>query len=100
MLFRSEAVFCGDDLICMGAMDAARSTGLSIPAQIGFLGFNDMEIAGWQAYDLTTIRQPIADIIKRAVEVIIDMDVTNAPASTQLFKCVVVERGSLRPVIG
>ena len=31
-----DAVFCGDDLICMGAMDAARSNGLSIPQDIGF----------------------------------------------------------------
>lgn len=93
---RVEAVFCGDDLICMGAMDAARAAGLSIPRDIGFLGFNDMEMASWQAYDLTTIRQPIADIIQRAVEVIINMDGTEKPPTTQLFPCVVVERGSLR----
>ena len=94
---RVEAVFCGDDLICMGAMDAARSAGLSIPAGIGFLGFNDMEMAGWQAYDLTTIRQPIVDIIQRAVEVIVAIDDADREPTTQLFPCVVVERGSLRP---
>jgi DNA-binding LacI/PurR family transcriptional regulator len=93
-----EAVFCGDDLICMGAMDAARAAGLSIPTDIGFLGFNDMEMASWQAYDLTTIRQPIADIIQMAVEVIINIDEANAKPTTQLFPCVVVERGSLRPL--
>lgn len=95
---RVEAVFCGDDLICMGAMDAARAAGLSIPGNIGFLGFNDMEMAGWKAYDLTTIRQPIADIIQRAVEVIIGMDEATAKPTTQLYPCVVVERGSLRPL--
>jgi DNA-binding LacI/PurR family transcriptional regulator len=93
---RVEAVFCGDDLICMGAMDAARTAGLSIPGDIGFLGFNDMEMAGWQAYDLTTIRQPIADIIQRAVEVIIGMDEATAEPTTLLYPCAVVERGSLR----
>ncbi len=93
-----EAVFCGDDLICMGAMDAARAAGLSIPRDIGFLGFNDMEMASWQAYDLTTIRQPIADIIQKAVEVIISIDEKTDEPTTQLFPCVVVERGSLRPL--
>jgi len=34
-----EAVFCGDDLICMGAMDASRARGVSIPDELGFLGF-------------------------------------------------------------
>jgi DNA-binding LacI/PurR family transcriptional regulator len=94
---RVEAVFCGDDLICIGAMDAARAAGLTIPKDIGFLGFNDMDMAGWQAYDLTTIRQPIAEIIQRAVEVIIAIDADTKP-STQLFQCVVIERGSLRPI--
>ena len=91
-----EAVFCGDDLICIGAMDAARDAGLSIPGTIGFLGFNDMEMAGWQAYDLTTIRQPISEIIQRAVEVIIALDETRMEPETQLFPCTIVERSSLR----
>ena len=94
-----EAVFCGDDLICMGAMDAARAEGLSIPQTIGFLGFNDMEMAGWRAYDLTTIRQPIAAIIQRAVEFIVGMDEKNTAPTAQLFPCIVVERGSLRPLL-
>ena len=93
-----EAVFCGDDLICIGAIDAARADGLSIPGQIGFLGFNDMEMAGWQAYDLTTIRQPIVDIIQHAVEIIVTIDGTDRVPTTRLFPCEVVERGSLRPV--
>ena len=42
-----EAVFCGDDLICMGAMDFARASGLTTPADIGFLGANDIDMAGW-----------------------------------------------------
>ncbi|MGB8817813.1 MAG: LacI family DNA-binding transcriptional regulator [Rhizobiaceae bacterium] len=94
-----EAVFCGDDLICMGAMDLARTVGLSIPGDIGFLGFNDMEMASWQAYNLTTIRQPIADIIQRAVEVISAMDDAPAKPATQLFPCGIVERGTLRPLV-
>ncbi|MHA1553599.1 MAG: LacI family DNA-binding transcriptional regulator, partial [Alphaproteobacteria bacterium] len=63
-----EAVFCGDDVICMGAMDAARAAGRSIPDELGFLGFNDMPMASWSGYDLTTIRQPIQEMIVSAVE--------------------------------
>ena len=44
-----EAVFCGDDLICMGAMDAARKRGFAIPQDIGFIGFNDMTMSGWKS---------------------------------------------------
>lgn len=96
-----EAVFCGDDLICMGAMDAARAAGKAIPEDIGFLGFNDIAMAGWDAYALTTIRQPIRDIIMSSVELVVGM-VENPERSPEirLFPCSVVERGSLRPVPG
>jgi len=94
-----EAVFCGDDLICMGAMDAARDAGKSIPEDIGFLGFNDIGMAGWDAYALTTIRQPIRDIIMSSVELVVGM-VENPDRSPEirLFPCSVIERGSLRPL--
>ncbi len=44
-----EAIFCGDDLICIGAMDEAWTKGLRIPEDIGFIGFNDMDMASWRA---------------------------------------------------
>jgi len=95
-----EAVFCGDDLICMGAMDAARSRGLSIPGDIGFLGFNDMDMAGWDAYRLTTIRQPIRDIILSSVELVVELaDGERRKPEIRLFPCTIVERSTLRPVI-
>lgn len=94
-----EAIFCGDDLVCMGAMDAARSSGLRVPDDIGFLGFNDMSMAGWRAYDLTTIRQPVRDIILSSVELVVAT--INDPGrmpEVRLFPCTIIERGSLRPL--
>ncbi len=94
-----EAVFCGDDLICMGALDAARAAGLTVPRDIGFLGFNDMDMAGWSAYDLTTIRQPVRDIILSSVELVTAMvDDPQRTPETRLFPCSITERGTLRPL--
>lgn len=94
-----EAVFCGDDLICMGAMDTARAAGKAIPGDIGFLGFNDIAMAGWAAYALTTIRQPIRDIILGSVDLVVAMVDTPEPQpEIRLFPCSVVERATLRPV--
>ena len=91
-----EAVFCGDDLICMGAIDAARDMGLRIPSDIGFLGFNDMTMASWSAYRLSTIRQPIREIVIESVNLIVSL--TKEPhiqPTCKLFTCTVVERNSL-----
>jgi DNA-binding LacI/PurR family transcriptional regulator len=94
-----DVVFCGDDLICMGAMDAARSKGLWIPGDIGFLGFNDMDIAAWDSYRLTTIHQPIRDIILRSVELVVELaDDKERSPEIRLFPCTIVERSTLKPL--
>ncbi len=93
-----QAVFCGDDLICMGAMDFVREQGMQIPQDIGFLGVDDISIAGWSAYNLTTIRQPFRDIIQSSIELIIDLvENPDRVIESRLFACAIVERGSLRP---
>lgn len=95
---RFEAVFCGDDLICMGALDAARDAGLSIPQDIGFIGFNDMNMSAWHAYGLTTIRQPLKEIILGSVELVVSMlDEPDRAPEVRLFPCSVVERNTLKP---
>lgn len=92
-----EAVFCGDDLICMGAMDAARDAKRKIPDDIGFIGFNDMAMASWLAFNLTTIRQPITEIILQSVERVLSLVVNpKQKPQSKLFSCSVVERGTLR----
>jgi DNA-binding LacI/PurR family transcriptional regulator len=95
---RLEAIFCGDDLICMGAMDGAREAGRAVPGDLGFLGFNDMSMAGWAPYSLTTIRQPIDDIIRHSVELVLALveDPAQAPKA-MVFPCSVVDRSTLRP---
>ena len=93
-----ESVFCGDDILAIGAIDACIVRGVKVPAQIGILGFNDIAMAAWPAYGLTTIRQPIAEIIGTAVDMIATMVVQEEgplPRS-QRFNCSLVERGSLR----
>ncbi len=92
-----DAVFCGDDILAMGALDACRDAGRKVPRDIGILGFNDIAMASWAAYDLSTIRQPIADIIVTAVERAIQL--VEHPAlqpKPQLFACEAVLRGTLR----
>ncbi len=93
-----EAYFCGDDVLSLGAMSAIRNAGKRVPEDIGIIGLNDMEMASWQAFNLTTIHQPVREIISSSVELIIAMleDPERYPES-RLFSCSVVERGTLKP---
>ena len=93
----AEAYFCGDDVLSIGALSAIQSHGLRVPEDIGLIGLNDMEIAGWQNINLTTIRQPIQAIIEASIDLITTMlvDPQQKPEA-RLFPCEVIERGTLR----
>ena len=96
---RAEAYFCADDILSVGALSAIASAGLSTPADMGIIGLNDMEMASWASIDLTTIHQPIPQIISSSVELIVTMleEPERAPES-RLFRCHIVERGTLRSI--
>lgn len=96
---RAQAYFCGDDVLSIGALSAIRDKGLVVPDDIGVLGLNDMEMAGWENVALTTIRQPIQQIIESSIELVVAMlDDPDRQPEARLFSSVLVERSTLRPV--
>jgi DNA-binding LacI/PurR family transcriptional regulator len=61
------------------------------------MGFNDMAMAAWSAYNLTTIHQPVADIIATAVELVLGIvDNSRKKPEIRIFDCHAVERQTLR----
>lgn len=94
---RAEAYFCGDDVLSIGALSAMADAGLSVPEDIGVIGLNDMEMAAWENIDLTTIRQPIKEIVSASIEMMNAMlDDPKRYPEARVFPCSVVERGTLR----
>jgi len=94
---RAEAYFCGDDVLTIGALSAARSSGLSVPGDLGLLGLNDMAMSRWEHFDLTTIRNPIDKIVDASIELVVEMlEHPTRPPKARLFECHVVDRGTLK----
>lgn len=94
---RAQAYFCGDDVLSIGALSAIASAGLSVPDDIGVIGLNDMEMAGWENISLTTIHQPIAAITTAAIDRVQELlGAPESPPRALLFDCHIVERGTLR----
>ena len=97
----AEAYFCGDDVLSIGALSAIRENGLEPATDMGIIGLNDMHMAAWQGFDLTTIRQPIAQIIKASVDLIEEMFIEpERHPEARIFPCHIVERGTLRSIQG
>lgn len=65
-----DALFCANDIMAIGAMDAARAAGLSVPDDVSIIGFDDIPMASWQAYDLTTISQEVDTMIDSTLSLV------------------------------
>lgn len=95
----SEAYFCGDDALAIGAMAAIADAGLKVPDNIGVLGVNDMEIAGWTNINLTTIKQPIKQIVETSVHQVVRLlGAPDTAPDSVAFESTLIERGTLRPL--
>lgn len=66
------AVFCVNDITALGAIDGARRRGIAVPERLSVIGYDDIEQAGWAAFRLTTVRQPIAAMADRAVDLLLE----------------------------
>jgi DNA-binding LacI/PurR family transcriptional regulator len=78
---RPDAIFCANDIMALGAIDAVRASGLRIPQDVSIIGFDDIPMANWGAYQLTTISQEVDDMIDKTIELMqAKIDIPDSPA--------------------
>ncbi len=69
---RPDAVFCANDQIAMGVMDAARfELGWDIPGDLSVVGFDDVAEAARPGYRLTTVHQDFVEMARQAVRLLL-----------------------------
>jgi DNA-binding LacI/PurR family transcriptional regulator len=68
---RPDAIFVGNDHMAFAVMDVVRQAGLMPGRDVSVVGYDDVPLAGWAAYDLTTIRQPVNRMVDAAVDTIL-----------------------------
>lgn len=75
-----EAIFIASDTMALGALRALRYAGLSAPADVAVVGYDDLPAAAVSDPPLTTVKQPIRRLGEQAVEVLLDVIANrNAP---------------------
>jgi DNA-binding LacI/PurR family transcriptional regulator len=67
------AVFCYNDMTALGALRAIAARGLRVPADISVVGFDDLFIAQYTSPALTTVRQPMREMGRLALETLIKL---------------------------
>jgi LacI family transcriptional regulator len=83
------AVFAAADKIAIGAIDALKEEGLSVPEDISIIGYDDIELARYITPKLTTIRQNSKEIGKTAVDLLVKQ--INEKAKLKINKIIPVE---------
>jgi DNA-binding LacI/PurR family transcriptional regulator len=88
-------VVCASDPLALGAIRAARRAGLSVPADLSVVGYDDSIFMSCTDPPLTTVRQPIEAIGRAAVEMLVGQIEGSSVSPEELFfEPEIVARGS------
>jgi len=98
---RPTAVVCGSDKAAIGAMRAAREAGVAVPAELSVVGFDDIDEARVVHPPLTTVRQDMPALGRRAIE-LLDRLITepDSPPPAVIAPTELIVRGTTGPAPG
>lgn len=92
-----SAVVCFNDLVALGVLDRLRRRGVSVPAEVSVVGFDDVPAATHVSPALTTVAVPLTRLGRAAVDLLVDepeSSGTAAPGTTTLPVSLVVRDSS------
>ncbi|OZA13415.1 MAG: LacI family transcriptional regulator [Rhodobacterales bacterium 17-64-5] len=94
---RPDAIFVGNDHMAFAVIDTLRfDLGLTVPGDVSVVGYDDVPLAAWPAYDLTTIRQPVRRMVDATVDALIaQIEGDGVPRKLQIDGPLII-RGSAR----
>jgi DNA-binding LacI/PurR family transcriptional regulator len=67
------AVFCYNDMTALGALVEVRARGLRVPDDLSMAGFDDLPIIQYLDPPLTTVRQPMYQMGRMAMEILLEL---------------------------
>jgi len=90
------AIFCFSDFMAVGAYDALRTLGLSIPDDVAVMGFDNYELITTKlSFPLSTIELPHYEMGKWAVQFLLEHSGESLPPVQHTLDCPYIERQSV-----
>jgi LacI family transcriptional regulator len=81
---RPSAIFASNDESAAGVLIAAHELGISVPEQLSVVGVDDFPVAQRTWPPLTTVRQPMDEITRKALDILIGLLNNQAPDATKV----------------
>lgn len=89
------AIFAGNDMLALWALEQARELGVRVPEQLSIVGFDDVALASQVTPGLTTVRQPLAAMGEHATRLLLDQIAGEpVPARVHVVRPELVVRGT------
>ncbi len=88
---RPTAVFCANDLLALGVLQALYAAGVSVPDDLALVGYDDIEFAAAAAVPLTSVRQPAVTMGAMAAELLLEETEPAAPDRPHAHRRVVLQ---------
>lgn len=90
-----DAIFATNDLTALGVLDEARRLGVRVPEDLWIVGYDDIAMAGWDVFSLTTVRQPTAEMAALAVQALLErVQDPERPVESVRFACELIVRST------
>jgi LacI family transcriptional regulator len=89
------AIYAASDKLALGVLKGAATRGVRVPDELSVVGFDDIPMAAYAIPSLTTVRQPVEQMARLAVETALGLIGRPSPApSTRIVPPELVQRDS------
>jgi DNA-binding LacI/PurR family transcriptional regulator len=92
-----DGIFCANDIMALGVIDAIRARGLTVGQDVSVIGFDNIPMSAWGAYRLTTISQEVDEMIRRTLVIMQEkIEGPNSPSRVERVPGRLIVRASVR----
>jgi len=89
-------IFCGNDVVAYGALNAARRGGVIVPDDLSVIGFDNLPAADWPIIELSTIAYDLVGMARAAAGLIVGrIENPGSEVSHVEFETAFIQRGTL-----
>jgi LacI family transcriptional regulator len=91
------AIMCGNDVVALGALNAAADLGIRVPDDVSIVGFDDLPAASWPIIQLTTVAFDLDAMARAAARLLVRRlgENRDGPYTTEIFDSWLVLRRTL-----
>lgn len=91
----ATAILAMNDNMAIGAIDAAKDNGISVPQELSVMGFDNKEFTAYCEPRITTMDLPLNEMGQESMRILIDLINNNIKDKSLKLKCNLIERDSV-----